>query len=159
MFPWCAVFTNAPGLRDLVVMRVLSDFYWRLVQKFSRFFLRHQNMSRLACVFWGSALGGLSHQSCMSLHIGTNNVVDHALTTRRDSQCLQQNAILTMGCCTKQWVSRLQMSWGRLFLTSVSLFPFLTAISHWFLERSDMLSSHCLPWLSIPDTFFCIIIA
>ena len=38
--------------------------------------LRHQNMSHLACTFWGSVLGGgLSHQSCMSLHIGTNNIV------------------------------------------------------------------------------------
>ena len=25
---WCAVLTNTPGLRDSVVMRVLSDFYW-----------------------------------------------------------------------------------------------------------------------------------
>ena len=28
LFSWCAVLTNTPGLRDPVVMRVLSDFYW-----------------------------------------------------------------------------------------------------------------------------------
>ena len=28
LFSWCAVLTNMPGLRDSVVMRVLSDFYW-----------------------------------------------------------------------------------------------------------------------------------
>ena len=27
LFSWCAVLTNTPGLRDPVVMRVLSDFY------------------------------------------------------------------------------------------------------------------------------------
>ena len=27
-FSWCAVLMNTPGLRDPVVMRVLSDFYW-----------------------------------------------------------------------------------------------------------------------------------
>ena len=27
-FSWCAVFMNTPGLRDPVVMWVLSDFYW-----------------------------------------------------------------------------------------------------------------------------------
>ena len=60
---------------DLVVMRVLSDFYWRLVQKFSRFCLRHQNMSLFGIRFLGLCIGGLSHKSCMSLHIGTNNIV------------------------------------------------------------------------------------
>ena len=48
---------NTPGLRDPVVMRVLSDFYWKLVHKLSRFCLRHQNMYRLACHFWGSVSG------------------------------------------------------------------------------------------------------
>ena len=28
LISWCAVLTNTPGLRDSVVMRVLSDFYW-----------------------------------------------------------------------------------------------------------------------------------
>ena len=28
LFSWCAVLRNTPGLRDSVVMRVLSDFYW-----------------------------------------------------------------------------------------------------------------------------------
>ena len=28
LFSWCAVLRNMPGLRDSVVMRVLSDFYW-----------------------------------------------------------------------------------------------------------------------------------
>ena len=28
LFSWCAVLMNTPGLRDSVVMRVLSDFYW-----------------------------------------------------------------------------------------------------------------------------------
>ena len=28
LFSWCAVLTNTPDLRDSVVMRVLSDFYW-----------------------------------------------------------------------------------------------------------------------------------
>ena len=28
LFSWCAVLTNTPGVRDPVVMRVLSDFYW-----------------------------------------------------------------------------------------------------------------------------------
>ena len=51
----CSVFVNAPGLRDPVVMRVWSDFYWILVRKFC---LRHQNMSWLAWLFWGSVSGG-----------------------------------------------------------------------------------------------------
>ena len=56
-FSWCFIFMNAPGLRDPVVMRVLSNFNWRLVHKFSWFCLRHQNMSQLAWLFWGSVSG------------------------------------------------------------------------------------------------------
>ena len=92
LFSWCAVFIYAPDLRDPVVMWVLSDFYWRLMHKFSRFCLRHQNMSRLAWLFWGSVSegaggggggggGGGSHQSCMSLRIGTNNIVGGSTIT------------------------------------------------------------------------------
>ena len=28
LISWCAILTNTPGLRDSVVMQVLSDFYW-----------------------------------------------------------------------------------------------------------------------------------
>ena len=38
---------NTPGLRDPVVLRGLSDCYWRLVHKFSRFCLHHQK-----CLGW-----------------------------------------------------------------------------------------------------------
>ena len=32
--------------------------------------------------FLGLGIGGLSHQSCMSLHIGTNNIVGGSISTR-----------------------------------------------------------------------------
>ena len=32
--------------------------------------------------FLGLGIGGLSHQSCMSLHIGTNNIVGGSITSK-----------------------------------------------------------------------------
>ena len=66
VFSRCTVFMNTPGLRDIVVMRVLSDIYWKLVHKFSPFCLRHQSLSRLAWLFWGSVSG-----VCLNKHDST----------------------------------------------------------------------------------------
>ena len=44
--------------------------------------------------FLGLGIGGLSHQSCMSLHIGTNNIVGGSITDSfRDSMSEQPTLI------------------------------------------------------------------
>ena len=41
--------------------------------------------------FLGLGIGDLSHQSCMSLHIGTNNIVGGSIDKRKDCQKGKQN--------------------------------------------------------------------
>ena len=66
---------NALGLRDLVVMRVLSDFYLETCAKILTILPTSSKHVSVGMRFLGLGIGGLSHQSCMSLHIETNNIV------------------------------------------------------------------------------------
>ena len=43
LISWCAVLTNTPGLRDSVVMRVLSDFYWTAATGAGLFYVKQRN--------------------------------------------------------------------------------------------------------------------
>ena len=65
-FSWCFIFMNAPGLRDPVVMWALSNFY--------RMSTSSIHVS-VGMAFLGLGIRGMSHQSCMSLCIGTDNII------------------------------------------------------------------------------------
>ena len=62
---------NAPGLRHPVVMRVLSDFYWRLPVS--------SKHASVGIAFLGLGIESVSQQCCMSLRVGTNNIVGSSI--------------------------------------------------------------------------------
>ena len=55
LISWCAVLTNTPGLRDSVVMRVLSDFYWTAATGAGLFYVKQRNATA-SC--WALCAGG-----------------------------------------------------------------------------------------------------
>ena len=56
LISWCAVLTNTPGLRDSVVMRVLSDFYWTAATGAGLFTSNSATQQRHEC--WALCAGG-----------------------------------------------------------------------------------------------------
>ena len=56
LISWCAVLTNTPGLRDSVVMRVLSDFYWTAATGSRPFVYVKQRNATASC--WALCAGG-----------------------------------------------------------------------------------------------------
>ena len=58
LISWCAVLTNTPGLRDSVVMRVLSDFYWTAAKGAGLFTSNSATQSISSASCWALCAGG-----------------------------------------------------------------------------------------------------
>ena len=56
LISWCAILTNTPGLRDSVVMRVLSDFYWTAATGAGLFTSNSATQCSASC--WALCAGG-----------------------------------------------------------------------------------------------------